>query len=98
VNWKSFTEQYLDSCGVFQDAVLAILAVIAKQERIRRSDRASAAIAKLRRQGKTGHHGRKRKVFDREEARKLHADGVPLRKIAEKLGVGTMTVQRAVTA
>jgi DNA invertase Pin-like site-specific DNA recombinase len=23
VGWKSFTEQYLDSCGIFRDAVLA---------------------------------------------------------------------------
>jgi DNA invertase Pin-like site-specific DNA recombinase len=36
VGWRSFTEQYLDSCGIFKDAVLAILAVIAKQERVRR--------------------------------------------------------------
>src|SRR5580704_16375752 len=64
VNWRSFTEQYLDSCGIFRDAVLSILATIAKQERIRRSERATAAIAKLRRQGKTDHLGRKRKVFD----------------------------------
>src|SRR5262245_53864036 len=35
VGWKSFTEQYLDSCGIFRDAVLSILATIAKQERIR---------------------------------------------------------------
>src|SRR5215467_13303369 len=34
VNWRSFTEQYLDSCGIFRDAVLSILATIAKQERI----------------------------------------------------------------
>ncbi len=96
VNWRSFTEQYLDSCGVFRDAVLSILATIAKQERIRRSERATAAIAKLRRQGKTDHLGRKRKIFDRERARKLHLAGTPLRQIAEQLGVSTMTVQRAV--
>src|SRR5580658_2924128 len=34
VNYRSFTEQYLDSCGIFKDAVLAILAVIAKQGRV----------------------------------------------------------------
>jgi DNA invertase Pin-like site-specific DNA recombinase len=42
VGWKSFTEQYLDSCGVFRDAVLSILATIAKQERIRLSERTLA--------------------------------------------------------
>ena len=31
VGWRSFTEQYLDSCGIFRDAVLSILATIAQQ-------------------------------------------------------------------
>jgi DNA invertase Pin-like site-specific DNA recombinase len=93
--WKSFTEQYLDSCGIFREAVLAILAVIAKQERVRRSERATAAIAKLRRQGKADHLGRKRKVFDRGKARELHRQGISLRDIAAELGVSAMTVQRA---
>src|SRR4030095_5191253 len=44
VGWRSFTEQYLDSCGIFKDAVLAILAVIAKQERIRLSERTIAGL------------------------------------------------------
>jgi DNA invertase Pin-like site-specific DNA recombinase len=95
VQWKSFTEQYLDSCGIFRDAVLAILAVIAKQERVRRSERASAAIAKLRRQGKADHLGRKRLVFDRDRARELHRQGFSIRDIAEQLGVSAMTIQRA---
>src|SRR6516164_206614 len=37
VGWRSFTEQYLDSTGIFRDAVIGILAVIAKQERVRLS-------------------------------------------------------------
>src|SRR6516225_9759357 len=35
VAFKSYTEQYLDSTGMFRDAIISILAVIAKQERIR---------------------------------------------------------------
>src|SRR5947209_1615264 len=87
VNWRSYTEQYLDSCGIFRDAVLSILATIAKQERVRRSERASAAIARLRRQGKTEHLGRPRKPVDRAKARRLHAQGLALRAIAAELGV-----------
>ena len=30
VGWRSFTEEFLDSTGIFRDAVIAILAVIAK--------------------------------------------------------------------
>jgi len=98
VNWRSFTEQYLDSCGIFRDAVLSILATIAKQERIRRSERACAAIAKLKRQGKTDHLGRPRLVIDRDKARQLHQEGWSVRKIAGELRVSAMTVQRIVTA
>src|ERR1019366_1483490 len=94
VNWRSYTEQYLDSCGIFRDAVLSILATIAKQELVRRSERASAAIAKLRRQGRTEHLGRPRIVVDRQKARQLRAEGHSVRDIAAELGVSPMTAQR----
>jgi DNA invertase Pin-like site-specific DNA recombinase len=71
VGWRSHTEEYLDSCGIFRDAVLSILATIAKQERIRRSERASAAIARLRRNGHADKLGRNRNAFDRDRARRL---------------------------
>jgi DNA invertase Pin-like site-specific DNA recombinase len=54
VGYKSFTEQYLDSCGLFKDAVLAILAVIAKQERVRLSERTVAGLERARKQGRIG--------------------------------------------
>jgi DNA invertase Pin-like site-specific DNA recombinase len=54
VGGKSFTEQYLDSCGVFRDAVLSILATIAKQERIRLSERTMAGLEKARKEGRVG--------------------------------------------
>jgi DNA invertase Pin-like site-specific DNA recombinase len=98
VEWRSYTEEYLDSTGLFRDAVIAILAVIAKQERVRRSERASAAIARLRRQGRTDHLGRPRLVVDRDKARRLNREGWSVRKIAEAFGVSAMTVQRIVRA
>jgi DNA invertase Pin-like site-specific DNA recombinase len=98
VNWRSYTEEYLDSTGLFKDAVIAILAVIAKQERVRRSEHASAAIARLRRQGRTEHPGRSRKIIDRAKARLLRQQGRSVRQIAAELGVSTMTVQRIVKA
>jgi len=97
VGWKSYTEQYLDSTGLFKDAVIAILAVIAKQERVRRSERAQAAIARLRSQGKTAHLGRPRLVLDRAKAKQLREQGQSIRQIPTELGVSTATVQRIVS-
>src|SRR5215471_20087650 len=73
VGWRSHTEEYLDSTGLFKDAVIAILATIAKQERIRRSERAKAAIQRLQRKGARAHLGRPRVVFNPEKARELAA-------------------------
>ena len=98
VNWRSYTEEYLDSCGLFRDAVLSILATIAKQERVRRSERATAAIARLRRQGKTEHLGRPRLVVDKAKARKLHREGRSVRSIASVLGVSPATAHRLVVS
>src|SRR5579864_2828874 len=52
VGYKSYTEQYFDSCGVFRDAVIAILATVAKQERVRLSERTRAGLAIARSRGK----------------------------------------------
>jgi DNA invertase Pin-like site-specific DNA recombinase len=52
VGYRSFTEPYLDSCGVFKDVVISLLATMAKQERIRISERVKAGLYRARRQGK----------------------------------------------
>src|SRR5260221_14589298 len=52
VGYKSFTEQYLDSCGIFKDAVIGILAVSAKQKRVGLSERSNAGLAMARSRGR----------------------------------------------
>jgi DNA invertase Pin-like site-specific DNA recombinase len=92
VNWRSFTEQYLDSCGIFADAVIGILAVIAKQERVRLSERTLAGLARARKQGRVG--GRPKVVYDRTKADRLRKAGKSLREIADDLGITKSTVHR----
>jgi DNA invertase Pin-like site-specific DNA recombinase len=53
VAWRSFCEPYLDSTGMFRDAIVAILATLAKQEKARISERTRAGLERARRQGKT---------------------------------------------
>jgi DNA invertase Pin-like site-specific DNA recombinase len=97
VGFRSFTEPYLDSCGIFKDAVIAILGTIAKQERIRISERVRAGLDRAKSQGtKSGRPiGRPKAVFSRDRARELRAQGWSWRKIARLLGVSVATVRRA---
>ena len=96
VDWKSFTEQYLDSCGLFKDTVLSILSTIAKQERIRISERTLAGLERARREGKR--LGRPKKVKASKCARiaRLRAAGFSLSQIAEKIRLSKTSVARVV--
>ena len=94
VGYRSFTEQYLDSCGMFRDAVISILAVIAKQERVRLAERTLAGLARARAQGRVG--GRPRVPCDHRKVLKLHATGCSLSEIAKQLNLTKTTVHRIV--
>ena len=52
VAWRSFTEQFFDSCGPFREAVIAIMATLAKQERVKRSERTKAGLERVRAAGR----------------------------------------------
>jgi DNA invertase Pin-like site-specific DNA recombinase len=52
IKFKSYTEQYVDSLGVFGEAIIGILAAVAQQERIRISERTKAGLARVRSRGK----------------------------------------------
>ncbi len=96
VGYKSFTEQYLDSCGIFKDAVIGILAVIAKQERVRLSERTKAGLAIARSKGRQ--IGRPRLQTQPVEIARLKAQGLSLRAIGRELGISEGSVRRLVSA
>jgi DNA invertase Pin-like site-specific DNA recombinase len=90
VKFKSYTEQYIDSLGVFGEAIIGVLAAVAAQERIRISERTKAGLARTRAQGTR--LGRPRKDLDIRTARKLRAAGMSLRQIAGELRVSPALV------
>ena len=96
VGYRSFTEQYLDSCGLFKDAVVSILATIAKQERVRLSERTIAGLERARAKGRIG--GRPRVICNREKIADLRRSGLSLSKIAKQMGIAKSTVARMVSA
>jgi DNA invertase Pin-like site-specific DNA recombinase len=94
VGFRSFTEPYFDSCGIFKDAVIAIMATLAKQERIKRAERTKAGLARVKAAGKrlgrpvilNGQH--------RAEIARLRASGLSLRAIGRQLGISDQSVRR----
>jgi DNA invertase Pin-like site-specific DNA recombinase len=96
VAWRSFTEQYLDSTGIFREAVIGILAAIAKQERVRLAERTRAGLERVRREGKQ--LGRPVAKADVPLIRALREAGQSWSEIARKTGLSRGTVQKAATA
>lgn len=97
-NYRSYTEQYLDSTGIFREAVIGILAAVAKQERIRISERTIAGLQRAREQGRIG--GRPKAESDYKLVRRveaLRAEGKSIRQIAAIAGIAPSTVQKLIT-
>jgi len=81
---------------VFKDAVISILATVARQERIRLSERVLAGLDRARR---AGHTLGRPSIADetRIEALKLKKDGFTLNQIAGELGISKRSASRLTT-
>jgi putative DNA-invertase from lambdoid prophage Rac len=87
VDWHSFTEPYLSSMGVFSDAIISLLASLAKQERIRIGERTRAGMERVRRLG-LKKIGRPRTTDTRiGEVMELRKQGLTLSAIGDKLNI-----------
>jgi DNA invertase Pin-like site-specific DNA recombinase len=90
VQFKSFTEQYLDSTGMFREAIIGFLAAIAKQERVRFSERIKAGQARSSKQA-----GRPALADDVvAELRRLRGEGLSFKKIQVATGVPVATMHK----
>jgi DNA invertase Pin-like site-specific DNA recombinase len=91
VGYKSYTEQYLDSTGIFKEAVISILAIVAKQERVRLSERTRAGIERAKSKGtKLGKPGFMQEQID--QIRRLKDDGLSNYAISKVMGISRSTV------
>ncbi len=91
IGYKSYTEQYFDSCGIFKDAVISILATVAKQERVRLSERTKAGLAIARSKGRQ--IGRPRLNVQPAAVARLKGQGMSLRAIGRELGISEGSVR-----
>jgi len=96
VGYKSFTEQYLDSCGLFKDAIISILGTLARQERVRLSERTKAGLHRVRAAGTR--LGRPTLTVRHSDVAALKSAGLSNRAIGRKLAISEGSVRRLVRA
>ena len=74
--------------GIFKDAVIGILAAVAKQERGRLSERVHAGLERAKAQGRVGGRPRVRREHDRDAKviRQMRAESESYGEIADALG------------
>ena len=89
IKWHSYTEQFISSCGIFADAIISIMAALARQEKLRIQERTKAGLERAKRKGKV--LGRPQTI-DREKILKLRNQGLSMRKIAAELGISAPRV------
>ncbi len=91
VGFHSYMEPYLSTLGIFSDSIIALLSALAKQERIRISERTKAGLKRVKANGKQ--LGRPRTCPRTvQRAIELRGMGLSFNKIGGELGV---TAQRA---
>lgn len=91
VMYKSYSEQYIDSSGIFKDVIIALLSTLAKQERIRISERVKAGLEKSRQKGRIG--GRPTiESCKVEQIRRLKSSGMSIMAISKELGISRGTI------
>jgi DNA invertase Pin-like site-specific DNA recombinase len=96
VKYRSLQEQWIDSLGAFSDAIVGILATVAKFEADRMSSRVRSGLARAKAEGKV--LGRPKAVLDRSKLEKMRAEGMSLREIGAATGRSAMTIQRILGA
>jgi DNA invertase Pin-like site-specific DNA recombinase len=97
VNYKSFTEPYLDSLGPFGDVIVSLLATIAAQDLIKISEHTKAALAKKRAAGvQLGAPSKSVDVI--AQVRRLKASGASNQTIARALKMSPSTVAKYLLA
>src|SRR5579864_1859464 len=97
VRWRSLTEPWIDSAGPFRDVIISLWASLAKQERVRISERVRAGLTRARQYGtRSGKSiGRPRALFQRDRVLELRRQGLSWRKIAKTIRREPSTIRRA---
>ena len=93
VKWHSYTEEYISSLGIFADAIISIMAALAKQERIRISERTKAGLERIRRSGKALGRPQQANI---DKVKQLREQGLSMAAIAKECSISKTRVHQLI--
>lgn len=97
LDWHSYSEPYISSLGLFSDAIISLLAALAKQERLRIGERTKAGMERAKRNG--GRFGRPKTNRSKiEKAFELRQQGLSYSSIGKEMGIGSSRAHQLVQA
>ena len=91
VQFVSYTEPHFRTTDRAGELMIAIAAWIAKQDRIRISERTKAGLERARARGRRG--GRPWKAFSTDQAVKLRQQGLSWRNVGQQMGLPESTIR-----
>lgn len=95
VQFKSLTESFIDTTTADGRLIFHIFAALSEHERSRMLERTRAGLEAARARGRVGGRPSTMTEAKIKAARTMHADKTPIVEIAQALGVGRMSVSRA---
>jgi DNA invertase Pin-like site-specific DNA recombinase len=90
VGWISHEEKWINSTMPFSDAIIGFMGEIAKQERLRLSQRVKIGLDRVKKDGQR--LGRRPKTLDIDRARAMLSARASLRSVAKYFGVSHSTL------
>jgi len=91
ITYKSYSEQFIDSSGIFKDVIISLLSSLALQEKIRIGERVRAGLAKARMNHRVG--GRPRLDENKiEKIRQMKSCGKSNTEISKTLKISRGSV------
>ncbi|MHC1732801.1 MAG: recombinase family protein [Bacteroidales bacterium] len=93
VLYRSYSEQYIDSSGIFKDVIISLLSSLALQEKIRTAERVVAGLARARLAGRIG--GRPTIEPSKiGKIREMKSNGMNITEISQKLSISRGSIYR----
>ena len=88
VGWHSYTEPYLSSLGIFKEAIVGILAALARQEKVRLAERTRAGLERFRRLNPNFKFGRPKVSEEKiSQAMMLKEQGLNLSQVGLSMNI-----------